>query len=200
MLVLFGLAGSNRLFFCCSPLSLLALRQLMQVALDHHPGTWSRVRGPLGATLMCLKRIRLHMAGPFQLINRIGEYLTITSTSPRLLKLLVRDAWQHMLATYVAEQIGFPGRSANFRTAQRVLPTMEPAERSMANFLCYRQFGLQRGWSEQAIMRRSAVSIVDRQTICITDCSRARTRRSFASPCSRRIICFSFRHAASRSP
>ena len=79
----------------------------MTTAMCSPTASWSKVRGPLGATIMTLKRLHGKFVNTVEIAMRRGETLLLPSTSPRLAKLAVREGWTHVLSTHIAEQLVF---------------------------------------------------------------------------------------------
>ncbi len=63
---------------------------------------WTSSRGPLGAMALSLDRVRWHVKDPFTWVNDWGEEVQLTTTSPELLKIMLREAAERELQRKVA--------------------------------------------------------------------------------------------------
>ncbi len=79
------------------------------------PHAWNRVRGPISAMHLTLRRIGWAMKGPFTLVDGAGEEIFLTKVPPALLAQLLRRAVLRTLeakvgATWAADDPRFVGR------------------------------------------------------------------------------------------
>ncbi len=89
-------------------------------AIITHDGTrrcWAAVRGPIGAMWLSLHRIGWTMRGPFTMLNRDKDEVTLTTTSPAMLAKMLHQAAVHTLQLQVGEKLAttddaFRGRRA----------------------------------------------------------------------------------------
>jgi hypothetical protein len=65
---------------------------------------WAEVRGPVGATALTLARIGWRMDSAFVLANNHGDEISLTTTSPALVRHLLREATLDAAERFIASQ------------------------------------------------------------------------------------------------
>ncbi len=78
---------------------------------------WDAVRGPIGAMHLSLHRVGWAMCGPFTLVNKDGHHVMLTTTTPALLAIMLKQDVTRTLQEQVGEQVAcrderFCGRRA----------------------------------------------------------------------------------------
>ena len=86
------------------------LRSSWAVVFSGDTPRWGQVRGPLGAMAASLLRLGWHMPDFVSLQTDMGDTILLTSTSPSLLKRLLREGVKRHFERELASKMEVPGR------------------------------------------------------------------------------------------
>jgi len=87
-------------------LDLLSLRRMWLDTLPSKPCKWSQVTGPIGAGHLCCRRLGWCWTAPFTFTTEDGTRLNITETSPKLLAVFIRKAYNRVHEMSAAKRLG----------------------------------------------------------------------------------------------
>ncbi|CAK0844078.1 unnamed protein product [Prorocentrum cordatum] len=91
-------------------LGFAGLRDAWTQTLANPPAAWRQVRGPIGAMFLSLKRIGWSMPSYAQMTNDLGVTFSLATSSPRLIKNLLREAVIRQLCRLSGEKLGVGAR------------------------------------------------------------------------------------------